>query len=52
MWCVVIMVVGCGSNDNGLMVRESVEWMVCYSDGKGLHQRVLSVIHKAFKFER
>lgn len=34
--------VGYGSNDDRLRVREGVEWMVCYSDRKHLYKRLLS----------
>ena len=34
--------IGYGSNDDRLRVREGVERMVCYSDRKHLYKRLLS----------
>ena len=36
--------IGHGSNDNSLRTGETANWMVCYSDRKRLHQRVLPAI--------
>ena len=40
----LMVLVGFGSNDNRLRVWERVEWMVCHSYSKHLHQRPLSAI--------
>ena len=35
-----------------MMVREMVEWMVCYSNSKPVLQRLLLAIHQFFETER
>ena len=45
----VMVLLGYASIDNRLRVWEKVEWMVCHSDYKPLHQRVLPAIHQFSK---
>ena len=37
----VMVLVGYRNNDNKLKVWENVDWMVCHSDRKHVHQRLL-----------
>ena len=39
-----VMIIGYGSNDNRVRIWERVEWMICHSDYKYLHQRLLPAI--------
>ena len=41
MWGLVMVLVGYGTNDIRLRVWEMVEWMICHSFCKHLHQRLL-----------
>ena len=46
------VLVGYGSNDNRLRAWVKVGWMVCHSDRKHLHQRLLPAIHQFSEPER
>ena len=46
MWVLVMVLVGHGRNNNRLRVWETVDWMVCYSDCKHLHERLLPEMHQ------
>ena len=48
----LMVLVGYGSNNNRLSVREKVDWMVYHSAFKHLHQRLLPAIHQLFELEQ
>ena len=53
IWVLVMVLVGWGSNDNRLRVGEKLDWIICHSDCKHLHQSLLlPVIHQIFEPER
>ena len=48
-----MVLLGYESNDDKLMVwRRVVGWIVCHSDYKHLHQRLLPAIHQFSESER
>ena len=43
---IVMVLLEYGTNDNIMRVWEKVNWMICHSDCKYLHQRILLGIHQ------
>ena len=53
IWFLVVILLGCESNDDNLGAwKRVIDWIVCHSDYKPLHQGLLSVIHQVSESER
>ena len=53
IWFLVVILLGCESNDDNLGAwKRVIDWIVCHSDYKSLHQGLLSVIHQFSESER